>query len=165
MNDEPHIRLVDAETERIGRDHDRLFAAHERLLRRLALCVLHLAVVLADRVVACLEPLAQPLDELHGRAVDDDGAIFIPLAQLPFDGLEEHIFGRWLALTLANLAVVDVIDAQMEVVAAQRCAEPFGVWNAERLANKGNIVESSGSCQCNDLRPVRERMNEAATLP
>ena len=52
----------------------------------------------------------------------------------------------------------------MEVVAAQRCAEPFGVWNAERLANKGNIVESSGSCQCNDLRPVRERMNEAADL-
>ena len=134
-NDEPHIRLVDAKTERIGRDHDRFFAAHERLLRRLALCVLHLAVVLADRVVACLEPLAQPLDELHGRAVDDDGAIFIPLAQLPLDGLEEHIFGRWLALTLANLAVVDVIDAQMEVVAAQRCAEPFDVWNAERLAN------------------------------
>ena len=71
----------------------------------------HLAVVLADGIITRYQPLVQALYPLDSRAVDDDGAIFIPLAQLPLDGLEEHIFGRWLALTLANLAVVDVLDA------------------------------------------------------
>ena len=117
MDHQTHIRIVDAETERIGRNHDRLFAAHERLLRRLALCVLHLAVVLADRVVARLEPLAQPLDELHGRAVDDDGTMLVPLAQLALDRLEQRVFNRLAALAIARLAAaVDALDVQAQVI-------------------------------------------------
>ena len=128
VNDEPHIRLVNAETERIGRNYDRLFAAHERLLRRLALGVLHLAVVLADRVVARLEPLAQPFDELHGRAVDDDGAMLVPLAQLALDRLEQRVLNRLAALAIARLAAAfDALDVQAQVIAAHGRAEQRSV--------------------------------------
>ena len=165
VNDEPHIRLVDAETERIGRNHDRLFAAHERLLCRLALGVLHLAVVLADRVVARLEPLAQPLDELHGRAVDDDGAMLVPLAQLALDRLEQRVLNRLAALAIARLAAaVDALDVQAQVVAAHGRAEQRSVVDVQRLADAGDVFAGGGGRQRNDLRVKGERVNEAADL-
>lgn len=136
VNDEPHIRLVDAETKRVGRGYDRLLAVHEGLLRRLALYVIHFAVVLADRVVACLEPLAQPLDELHGRAVDDDGTMLVPLAQLALDRLEQRVFNRLAALAIARLAAtVDAFDVQVQVVAAHGRAEQRSIVDVQRLVD------------------------------
>ena len=122
MDNQTHIWLVNAETERVRCDHNRLFAAHKGRLRRFALSMLHLAVVLPDRVVARLQPLAQSLDEFHCRAVDDDGAILVPLAQLALDRLEERVLDRLSAL--ARLAAgFDALDVQAQVVTAHGRAE------------------------------------------
>ena len=108
--------------------------------------MLHLAVVLADRVVACLEPLAQPLDELHGRAVDDDGTMLVPLAQLALDRLEQRVFNRLAALAIARLAAaVDALDVQAQVIAAHGRAEQRSVVDVQRLADAGDVLAGGGS--------------------
>lgn len=164
VNDKPHIRLVDAETERIGRDHDRLPAAHEGLLRRLALRVLHLAVVLADRVVACLQPLAQPLDKLDDRAVDDDGAMLVPFAQLALDRLEECVFDRLSAL--ARLAAAfDALNVQAQVAAAHGRAEQRSAVDVQRLADACDVLTGGGGRQRNDLRMTGREPMKLPILP
>jgi hypothetical protein len=49
VHDEADVRLVDAEAERAGRDHDADSARHESVLRLVALARTELAVVERDR--------------------------------------------------------------------------------------------------------------------
>ena len=72
VDDVADVGLVDAEAERVGRQHDDLAPRlHERRLRLLALVGRHLAVVALDRDLAVAERDVQIVDRAHRRAVDD----------------------------------------------------------------------------------------------
>ena len=91
----------------------------------------HLAVVLADGIITRYQPLVQALYPLDSRAVDDDGAMLVPLAQLALDRLEQRVFNRLAALAIARLAAaVDALDVQAQVVAAHGRAEQRSVVDA-----------------------------------
>ena len=82
MDDVADVGLVDAQPERVGRQHDDLAARlHERRLRLLALVARHLAVVALDRNLAVPEGDIQFVDRAYRRAVDDAGPAQ-PLDQL-----------------------------------------------------------------------------------
>ena len=68
------VALVDAEAERVGRDHDQLrLRRHEPQLLRVAIVLVHAAVVLGHRDAVACQRLVQLLDLLDRRAVDDAG--------------------------------------------------------------------------------------------
>ena len=71
MDDKADVRLVDAETEGVGSDHDARVVAHERALRLLALVRGHAAVVHADLEPQPRQGAVERLDVAHRRAVDD----------------------------------------------------------------------------------------------
>ncbi len=75
VDDEPDVLLVDAEAERVGRDHDpRRAVVHERRLHPLALLGAHPAVVAAALDAARGEEVGERVDRLDGGGVDDPAA-------------------------------------------------------------------------------------------
>ena len=85
VHDEAQVVLVDAEPERVGRDHRDDLVRHERVLHCLAIGRRHLAVIEPDRI-AVLELLVQPLRFLDRRDVDDAAP-----RRVVEDALELHV--------------------------------------------------------------------------
>ena len=86
MNDGANVGFVDAQTERIGRDHDARVVAHKRQLRRVTLGFAHFAVVHADFQAQHRQRSGDRFDGTNRRAIDDHGTLNLAnQAQQPFD--------------------------------------------------------------------------------
>ena len=75
VDDEAQVLLVDAEAERVGRDHQaRLAVLHERALHALAILRAHAAVVAPALDALRPQEVGERVDGLHRRGVDDAAA-------------------------------------------------------------------------------------------